>query len=106
MALPPDSTSSVVTILASIVGCRWRTDELIRRCYVGLDTQALAREVLQRLRTLAPIDAGFFATVDPATMLFTSAVSEDPLIGVAPMFLANELAGRDVNRFVEVASAS
>jgi hypothetical protein len=65
-----------------------RLDELIRRCYAGLDSMALRREVLARLRGIVTIDAAFFATVDPATMLFTSALSEDPLIDAAPLFLA------------------
>lgn len=78
--------------------------DLIRRCYAGLDATELRREVLRRLRRIVPVDAAFFATVDPATLLFTSVVSEDPLIDAAPRFLTNELEGRDVNRFVEVAT--
>jgi len=84
---------------------RRRINDLIRRCYVGLDARELGREVLQRIRPVVPIDAGFFATVDPTTMLFTSTVSEDPLIDAAPLFLSNELSGRDLNRFTEVAAA-
>jgi DNA-binding CsgD family transcriptional regulator len=83
---------------------RRRVDELIRRCYVGLDATAFRHEVLQRLRTIIDIDAAFFATVDPATMLFTSAVSEEPLVDAAILFLDNELDGRDVNRFIDVAA--
>lgn len=82
---------------------RRRADELVRRCYVGLDSMTFRREALRRLRGVVTIDAGFFATVDPATLLFTSAVSEDPLIDVAPLFLDNELQGNDVNRFLEIA---
>lgn len=71
--------------------------DLIRQCYLGLDSDALRREVLRRLRQIVPVDAALFATVDPATMLFTSAVSEDPLVDAAPRFLTNEVEGRDVN---------
>src|SRR5215471_11512275 len=79
-------------------------DALIERCYVGLDALTLAREVIHRLRPVVGIDAAFVATVDPATLLFTSATSEEPLIGAAPLFLANELGGRDVNRFIDLAA--
>jgi DNA-binding CsgD family transcriptional regulator len=78
-------------------------DVLVERCYAGLDVQAMGREVVRRLRSVISIDAAFVATVDPATLLFTSAVSEDPLIEAAPLFLANELDGRDVNRFTDLA---
>jgi len=80
-------------------------DALIERCYVGLDALTLAREVIHRLRPVVGIDAAFIATVDPATLLFTSATSEEPLIDAAPLFLANELGGRDVNRFTDLAAA-
>jgi len=85
---------------------RRQADDLLRRCRAGLDATTLRREVLQRLRRIVPIDAGFFATIDPATLLFTSAVSEDPLIEASSRFLANELEGKDVNRFVDIAAAT
>ena len=78
-------------------------DALIERCYAGLDALTLGREVVRRLRSVFWVDAAFVATVDPATLLFTSASSEDPLIEAAPLFLANELGGRDVNRFTDLA---
>ena len=79
-------------------------DVLIECCYAGLDASALRREVGSRLKALAGVDAAFIATVDPATLLFTSAVSEDPLIEAAAAFLANELNGHDVNRFIDLAA--
>jgi DNA-binding CsgD family transcriptional regulator len=78
-------------------------DRLVRLCASGLDPDALRREALARLRRLMTVDAAFFATVDPATLLFTSAVVDDPLPAVAPQFLANELGGCDVNRFAVLA---
>ena len=54
-----------------------RVDALIERCYAGLDDSALRREVASGLKALAGVDAAFIATVDPATLLFTSAISED-----------------------------
>jgi DNA-binding CsgD family transcriptional regulator len=83
-----------------------QVDALIERCYAGLDSAALRREVVRRLRALAGVDAAFVATVDPATLLFTSVISEEPLIQAGPVFLANELGGRDVNRFTDLAAAA
>jgi DNA-binding CsgD family transcriptional regulator len=51
-----------------------------------------------------PIDAAFFATADPGTLLFTGALSEEPLQAAAPFFLDNEFGGQDVNRFVALAT--
>ena len=82
-----------------------RANALIERCYAGLDAATLRREVAARLKAIAGVDAAFIATVDPATLLFTSAISEEPLIEAAPAFLANELGGRDVNRFTDLAAA-
>ena len=64
----------------------------------------LGREVVRRLRSVFWVDAAFVATVDPATLLFTSATAEDPLVEGAPLLLANELDGRDVNRFTDLAA--
>ncbi len=82
-----------------------RIDALVERCYAGLDAMALGREVVRRLRSVLWIDAAFVATVDPATLLFTAAATEEPLAGAARLFLANELSGLDVNRFTELAAA-
>lgn len=83
-----------------------RVEALIERCYAGLDSAALRGEVVRRLRALAGVDAALVATVDPATLLFTSVTSEEPLIQAGPVFLANELGGRDVNRFTDLAAAA
>ena len=80
--------------------------ELIRRCYVGLDAVQLRDEVLRRLRPIVSIDAAFFATVDPATLLFTSALAEEPLGTATPMFLDNEFGQDDVNKFASLAEGS
>jgi DNA-binding CsgD family transcriptional regulator len=60
-------------------------------------------EVLRCLRRVMPIDAAFFATVDPTTLLFTSAVADDMLNAAIPQFLANEFMGDDANPFVSLA---
>jgi len=45
----------------------------------GLDAASLRDETLRGLRAIVPIDAAFFAVVDPATMLFTAILAEEPL---------------------------
>ena len=62
---------------------------LIGRCYAGLDAAGLRAEVLRRLRRMLPVDAAFFATVDPMTLLFTSAAADEPLGAAQPLFLEN-----------------
>jgi DNA-binding CsgD family transcriptional regulator len=78
---------------------------VLRVCRSGLDVTELQRQVLAALRRAMTIDAAFFATADPETLLFTGAHSEDPLIAMAPMFLDNELSGHDVNTFPELVRA-
>jgi DNA-binding CsgD family transcriptional regulator len=75
---------------------------MLRVCRSGLDITELQRQVLSTLRTAITIDAAYFATADPESLLITGAVSEDPLIALAPLFLDNELTGRDVNGFNEL----
>ena len=78
---------------------------MVDLCRSGLDVTQLQRQVLAALRRVMTIDAAFFATADPETLLFTGAHSEDPLIAMAPLFLDNELSGRDVNTFPELVRA-
>src|SRR5882757_9028592 len=61
--------------------------DLIRRCHGGLNSADIRQEVLQLLRQLMPIDAAFFATTDPETLLFTSAWIEEPLAAATAQFL-------------------
>ena len=49
------------------------------------------------------IDAAWFASVDPATLLFTDATVDAVLRPEAPHFLSDELMGDDVNKFVQLA---
>ncbi|MGI5413902.1 LuxR C-terminal-related transcriptional regulator [Streptomyces chartreusis] len=80
-----------------------RTSGIQTLCRAGLDADALRTAFLRRLRTIMPVDAAFFATVDPVTLLFTSAVAEEPLGTVTPLFLENEFGRRDVNKFAALA---
>ncbi len=61
---------------------------------------------MRRLRALLSIDAAFFATVDPITVLFTSALAEEPLGAATPLFLENEFGHDDVNKFASLVSSS
>jgi len=80
-----------------------RVERLIDSCYADLDKSALTAEVLRRLPGILPVEAVFFASVDPATLLFTSAVAQDPLAGATPLFLDNEYGRADVNKFAVLA---
>ncbi len=53
---------------------------------------------------LVPIDAVFFATADPATLLVTGAFAEDPLTAATEQFLHNEFGHDDVNKFQSLAT--
>jgi DNA-binding CsgD family transcriptional regulator len=79
--------------------------EVIRQCRRGLDVAGVRREVLRVLRRAVPVDATFFATADPETLLFTGAFAEEPLATATQQFLANEFDGSDVNRFSALATA-
>jgi DNA-binding CsgD family transcriptional regulator len=82
-----------------------KVTSLISRCYAGLDAFQLGAEVLRRLPHILAVDAAFFATVDPVTMLFTSAVAEEPLSQAVPLFLDNEFGHEDVNKFAVLAES-
>jgi DNA-binding CsgD family transcriptional regulator len=80
--------------------------EIVRHCHSGFDVGALQRKVLESLRALMPVDAAFFATADPDTLLFTGAFAEEPLQAATPMFLANEFGCQDVNKFASLATSA
>src|ERR1700722_12417564 len=56
----------------------------------GLGVSAFRSAVLDQIRSVMTVDAAFFATVDPATLLFTSAYADAPLAAATPLFLENE----------------
>ena len=59
------------------------------RCRSGLEPDALRAAVLPRLRRVVPIDALWWAHVDPTTLLFTQAYREET--ESAPAFVVDEL---------------
>jgi DNA-binding CsgD family transcriptional regulator len=79
---------------------------LERLGHAGLDVGEFRRQSLGMLRSLVSVDAAFFATVDPATLLFTGALAEEPLAAATPLFLDNEFGHDDVNKFARLARAT
>src|SRR5262249_47514311 len=77
--------------------------DIIRLCHTGGDARTVCNGVIRTLRTAMPLDAYFFATADPATLLFTGAVVDDVLAGATPQFLQNEFLQEDVNKFTRLA---
>jgi hypothetical protein len=78
---------------------------VIRLCHAGLDARSLRLEILRALRRVVPVDAAFFATLDPATLLFTDALQDAVLQDATLSFLDNEFLKDDVNKFVSLASS-
>ena len=83
-----------------------RAERGVQRVQAGLGVAPLQKEVLGALRRLMTVDAAFFATADPETLLFTSAYAEEPLTAATPQFLDNEFGAGDVNRFAALATSS
>ncbi len=105
MSFPPDA-SDRRRVRAPTASGAWKVTQLERLATSGLDVATFQAEALRRLRTLLTIDAAFVATVDPETLLFTSASAEEPLIEVASLFLENEFGHDDVNKFASLANAA
>jgi DNA-binding CsgD family transcriptional regulator len=72
-------------------------------CRSGLDADALRAAVLPRLRKVVPIDALWWASADPATLLFTRSYREELPADSGPYFVANEFLHQDVNKWTELA---
>jgi hypothetical protein len=77
--------------------------ELWRLSQAGLDARTFALAAIHRLRAAIPVDAFFWATADPSTLLFTGAVVDEIPEQLTPLFLANEFLQDDVNKFVQLA---
>ena len=76
--------------------------DIIRLCHAGLDSRAFRAEAVRHLRKAIPIDASFFATADPATLLFTGAVVDEVLTQATPRFLENEFLKDDSVKFASL----
>jgi DNA-binding CsgD family transcriptional regulator len=78
-------------------------DAVAQSCRSGLDMDALRGEVLPRLRRVVPIDALWWASADPATLLFTRAYREELPQESGPYFVENEFLHHDVNKWTDLA---
>lgn len=79
------------------------TGSIAEICRSGLSPEALRDRVLPRLRRAVPFDAAFWATVDPATLLFTQPHQEDIPSETIPYFIQNEFIDDDVNKWTALA---
>ena len=82
-------------------------ERVIRTFHAADDALASSPHgLLARIRRVVPVDAAFFATCDPETLLFTSVWAEAPLAVAGARFLDNEFGDpADVNRFATLAAA-
>jgi DNA-binding CsgD family transcriptional regulator len=79
--------------------------EIVQLSHAGLDSRTFRVEAIRHLRKLIPVDVSFFATADPATLLFTSAVVDDVLARATSQFLENEFLKDDAVKFARLARA-
>ena len=79
------------------------TASIVAVCHQGHPPERLKAEVLARLRRVLPVDALWWATSDPATLLFTQAFRDGLPDRTIPYFVDNEFLGRDVNQWTELA---
>jgi DNA-binding CsgD family transcriptional regulator len=77
--------------------------EIVRLSHAGLDSRAFGIEAVKQLRKAIPTDVSFFATADPATLLFTSAVRDEVLAQATPQFLEREFLKDDPIQFTRLA---
>jgi DNA-binding CsgD family transcriptional regulator len=75
-------------------------------CRSGLDADALRAAVLPRLRRAVPVDALWWASADPSTLLFTRSYREELPEDSGPYFVENEFLHQDVNKWTELARDS
>lgn len=78
--------------------------EIEALCYTGLDPVTLRRELLRRLKPLLAFDACSLMTMDPATLMVTSAVTSGPLPPArAKAVFTNEYLEEDFNKLADLA---
>src|SRR5215210_9175452 len=77
--------------------------EIIRLSHAGLNSRTFGIETVKQLQKAIPTDVSFFATADPATLLFTSAVRDDVLAQATPQFLEREFLQDDPVKFAQLA---
>jgi DNA-binding CsgD family transcriptional regulator len=80
-------------------------NDIVRLCHTGLDSPTLRRKAIRRLRHVLPVDSFWFATADPATLLFTGSLVDSIPEKATPLFIANEFLQNDVNKWTQLAEA-
>jgi DNA-binding CsgD family transcriptional regulator len=76
---------------------------IIEVCRQGLDPDTLRKRILPLLKRAVPSDGVWWATADPATLLFTGSYQENIPESTKPYFLVNEFIANDVNKWTAVA---
>lgn len=76
---------------------------IIGACRQGLAPDALRTRILPLLMRAVPADAVWWATADPATLLFTGTYQEEIPAKTKPYFVQNEFLADDVNKWTDVA---
>ena len=76
---------------------------IVELCELGLDPETLRARLLPKLRRAVPADGLWWATADPATLLFTGTYQEHIPERTRPYFLENEFVANDVNKWMDVA---
>lgn len=79
--------------------------EIVKLAHGGLNSMELRVETIRKLRGVVPIDAFWFATADPATLLFTSSAIEEIPEWATRLFVGNEFHQDDANKFVALAKS-
>ena len=74
-------------------------------CQSATSSSALREGLLDRLQERVGFDGAFFATVDPASLLYTSAVRRDMPSEASAAFIRTELGQSDVNQLRYLARA-
>ncbi len=77
--------------------------DVVRLCHAGLDATSLRVELHKRLERVIPHNSFGCWILDPATLLYTSAVVFATPEDALPAFLSNELLEEDFNKFVQLA---
>jgi DNA-binding CsgD family transcriptional regulator len=90
---------------APVAGRSAIRDEVVRWCATANGSVALREGFLDRLARKVSFDGAFFATADPATLLYTSAVRRDMPVAASPAFIRTELHDEDVNQLRDLVRA-
>lgn len=80
--------------------------DITRLSGAGLESSVQRSRVVARLQLAVPVDAVFFASCDPASLLFTGVTADSVLLPLTPQFLRNEFLSNDVNKFRSLAGAA